>query len=413
MTLSFKAMNNPTSPVAADNESTFVTEVITSIEGLAALEKEWATFLDQGVIERRFAQDPAIIRNHIHLDPTRRSPLIVVFKNQNGDIKCIAPCVIETGKFKLQFSVIRLPSPKARILKIYGNALIFAPDVIQDHVIKCFFDLLTTRMNHFDYLYFDNLSVNNPLWNYIQHHFSRPSKPFLFSNASPKMEKVRFTKLPESYDAWINSMGKKKRYNMKRTTRLLQEAFNHNVKLECVTDPEQVQSFLDQLDTLYNKTWQAKSMGHWARNSAEQLRYFTEIAKNKWLRSYLLKADQKPIAFLVAYQYCDVLEYMELGYDPEFSPLSPGGVLNNLLFEDLFAHNPPKILDFGFGENQYKRVLGNADYDACAAYLTPPGKWRFVVSLQLVLNKVYSRIHGFLVKYGWDKRVRQLLKLRN
>jgi hypothetical protein len=80
------------------------------------------------------------------------------------------------------------------------------------------------------------------------------------------------------------------------------------------------------------------------------------------------------------------------------------------MFEDLFANDKPDIIDFGFGENQYKRVLGNAEYNACMAYLTPPGKWRMMVGLQMTLNAIYRRIYGFLAKQGWDNKIRQWLK---
>jgi len=45
-------------------------------------------------------------------------------------------------------------------------------------------------------------------------------------------------------------------------------------------------------------------------------------------------------------------------FDDVWKRHSPGLVLNYLILKDLFASDTPKTVDFGFGYNQYKEMLG-------------------------------------------------------
>src|SRR5262249_58516112 len=53
-----------------------------------------------------------------------------------------------------------------------------------------------------------------------------------------------------------------------------------------------------------------------------------------------------------------VFTFIETGYDPEYAPYSPGIVLFLRLLEDLTAHDPPQICDFGLGHSDYKQFFG-------------------------------------------------------
>jgi CelD/BcsL family acetyltransferase involved in cellulose biosynthesis len=49
-----------------------------------------------------------------------------------------------------------------------------------------------------------------------------------------------------------------------------------------------------------------------------------------------------------------------MGFNAHCAALSPGIVLMLLLVEDLFTHDPPRLIDFGSGDHEYKRSLGNS-----------------------------------------------------
>lgn len=384
-------------------------ELITSLDELDSVLDEWAGFIDACAYECRFEQAPEVIRLKFCSSAGRQSPFCIILRNALKKIECIAPFVIIKGNFRLTFSTLQLASPKARILKLLGNGLVFSANADKDMCIKRVFDVLIKQKSEYNYIYFDNLLAINPLWKSFQGNlFSR--KELQLAIASPKIEKTYFTELPENIDVWRANFSKKQRYNMKRTTRLMKEAFDGDIQLECVRSPSQVEAFFDHLDILFNKTWQAKTMGHRKRNIASHKDYFKAIADKGWLRSYMLYAQGQPVAFLLGYQYRKVFEYVEIGYDSDLANYSPGSVLNNLLFEDLFFYEQPQNIDFGFGDNQYKRVFCNVSHDSCSAYLTYPGYWRSLVGLQLTLNKAYRGIYAMVMQSGLDKPIRRMFK---
>ena len=114
--------------------------------------------------------------------------------------------------------------------------------------------------------------------------------------------------------------------------------------------------------------------------------------------------------FLIAFQYNDVFLHAECGYDPEFSKQGVGSVLNYLMLQDLYELNKPDELDFGFGENEYKKILGNRADNAFEAYITQPNLLGFLVRVQQYLNHLEERIRQFLIKSRLDNIIRKILK---
>lgn len=151
-------------------------------------------------------------------------------------------------------------------------------------------------------------------------------------------------------------------------------------------------------------------MGRWERNMPAQVAHFREIAERGWLRSYLLVAPKRPVAFFIGYQYAGLYEHSDPGYVPDLARLGPGSVLNYLAIEDVFEHDPPKVLDFGFGENKYKRLLGDAEHEACSVHLAPRNRWRVALLLQHGLNGAYRVSREVLVRARLDRISRRLLK---
>ncbi len=79
------------------------------------------------------------------------------------------------------------------------------------------------------------------------------------------------------------------------------------------------------------------------------------LAESSMLRCYLLYMREDPVAFIRGYQYEGTYYYEEIGFDKDFRHLEPGTGLNFFVLQDLFSHDKPQRLDFGFGENDYKR----------------------------------------------------------
>ncbi len=198
--------------------------------------------------------------------------------------------------------------------------------------------------------------------------------------------------MPPTYDDYLKTLRPKKRYNLRRDARKLES--EHQARFEKITEPDQVRSFLDQFEQVYRRSWQGnlhtgRSWNAEVTNRADCYR----IAQLGWLRSYVLKVGDAPIAAVFGCQYEGAYHVRELCFDPKWADCGPGSVLMHLLIEDLYQQNPPQVLDFGPGDEAYKRSFrSNVEQDVAFLYLLPRNRWRLLFEAQEKMKVVYPRV---------------------
>src|SRR5690606_38988947 len=111
-------------------------------------------------------------------------------------------------------------------------------------------------------------------------------------------------------------------YNFRRAEKKLGE-----LELERITEAAQILEFLEQARSVSERSWQARQLGLRITNDPAEYASFAFLAEQRALRSYLLKRERRPIAFVVGTQFRGRFIYEEVGFDREFAALSPGNVL--------------------------------------------------------------------------------------
>jgi CelD/BcsL family acetyltransferase involved in cellulose biosynthesis len=81
-------------------------------------------------------------------------------------------------------------------------------------------------------------------------------------------------------------------------------------------------------------------------------------AERGWLRVYILYLEERPAAFWRCTVYGGCLQGDHAGYDPVWRELSPGIFLFLNILEG-FREDDIKSIDFGYGNTQFKRCLGD------------------------------------------------------
>lgn len=160
---------------------------------------------------------------------------------------------------------------------------------------------------------------------------------------------IRF---PEKAEEYWSQFSKKTRYNFRYRAKHLE----HTVR--CVTGVGEIPAFVEAVRTVEQRTWQYRRLGM-ISDVQQKLELWGQWAAMGAFRSYLMEQDGRPVAFAIGCQWKDRYTYVETGYDPEYATKSPGQVLLYRMLEDLIAHNPPRLLDFGFGDSEYKRMFAN------------------------------------------------------
>jgi CelD/BcsL family acetyltransferase involved in cellulose biosynthesis len=131
------------------------------------------------------------------------------------------------------------------------------------------------------------------------------------------------------------------------------------------------------------------------------------------LRAYLLFQDSRPAAYGLCAASCGDLDYQQTGYDPEFHDLSPGIVLLHGILESAFAEGVWGLLDFGFGESQWKRAYATGSVRYSIAYYLRPGlKNLLLARTHRSITAASDRAGAALEAWGVKERLKRLLRRR-
>jgi len=104
-------------------------------------------------------------------------------------------------------------------------------------------------------------------------------------------------------------------------------------------------------------TYQERLLDSGLPDDAESREEMMTLARQDRARAYLLFLGGEPVAYLYCPTDAGILFYDHLGYDPRFSQLSPGTVLQFLAFESLFAEQRFRAFDFTEGEGPHKALF--------------------------------------------------------
>jgi CelD/BcsL family acetyltransferase involved in cellulose biosynthesis len=189
-------------------------------------------------------------------------------------------------------------------------------------------------------------------------YFSDPGRP------------AHALELGSSFDEYVARMRPKARYNLRRAVRKLEE--RGGLELVRTRLPDELDVFLNEASLIRRASWQRAVAPELGGNAEANRRHLSDLARRGLLRSYVLRSGGVPSAFVIGFQGDGVYYYWEIGYRRDLARFSPGTVLLYLLIEDLFASDPPAVLDFGKGDAEFKRRFGTTERPVATCLVLRP-----------------------------------------
>lgn len=220
--------------------------------------------------------------------------------------------------------------------------------------------------------------------------------------------------LSGSYDAYLASLARKSRNDLKRLVRNFTGEFGASTEVQVITTPTELEAALPDLVSLSAKTYQARRLGLGITHGnvlERQLRYGAKLGMT---RLDLLRVGGKAISFQIGYIHRDTLYATHGGYDPEWVEWSPGIVHHGFILEDLCRRAPDvRLFDFMYGEGLYKTRLSNTFHPESHVYLFPRTARGRATWLALEASDRASRLAGALLgklkrKTAFTKMIRRL-----
>ena len=165
--------------------------------------------------------------------------------------------------------------------------------------------------------------------------------------------------LPESYEDYIQSLGRKNRHELRRKLRKLETL--GQIRIEQVTEPEGLGDAIKEFISLHRKSSPSKR-NFWQMHGMSD--FFSEFvhlfSSENWMELNMLYVENKWIAALLNFQYEDISYFYNIAYDKDFSAYSPGFCLFDHSIKQAITKNK-RSADFLRGREKYKYFFGAKD----------------------------------------------------
>ncbi len=165
-------------------------------------------------------------------------------------------------------------------------------------------------------------------------------------------------RLPESYDEFLKARSKRTRDNAKQYRNRLLKRHGEELEITRFDRPDEADRLFREAETIAAKTYQG-GLGVAFADTPEQ-RALVELGLELGsFRMYVLSIGGEPAAFWPGSVYNRTFFTGTPGYDPAYADLRLGTYLLLHVIEELCADDSVDVVDYGFGESDYKRRFGS------------------------------------------------------
>jgi hypothetical protein len=144
-------------------------------------------------------------------------------------------------------------------------------------------------------------------------------------------------RLPDTIDQYMRRFSAKKRYNLSRQIRLLEERVG-KTQLIRITDSAQVPDVIEAMESIPA-----------AQSYAARREQFDSLAKNGLMLCYLLRSRKSIIGLIVGNKTDEVWHVSKIFYDEKYAMYSAGTSILHLAQQDIIENLPIRRIDFGYG----------------------------------------------------------------
>jgi CelD/BcsL family acetyltransferase involved in cellulose biosynthesis len=177
--------------------------------------------------------------------------------------------------------------------------------------------------------------------------------------------------MEQSFAEYMARFSGKTRSTLRRKAkRLAEESGGYHITEH--RTPAEIDAFLGAALPLSARTYQSRLLDAGLPDTPAARHAMLEAAEAGMMRCFLLHALGAPVAYLSLPVSGTTLVYAHLGYDPDWSRLSPGTVLQMDALERLFGEERFRRFDFTEGEGAHKAMFGTHWAECTSLVLLEP-----------------------------------------
>jgi hypothetical protein len=210
----------------------------------------------------------------------------------------------------------------------------------------------------------------------------------------------------------MQSRSKKTRESLRRYRNRLLRELGETLTLRVFRDPNELELLVRDLDSVAAKTYQ-RGLGIAFADTPEHRALMRLGLEQGWWRVYVLYSDEEPIAFWPGSAYNGVFSIGTPGYDPAYTDYRIGTYVLLKVIEDLCADDDVELVDFGFGDAEYKRRFANESWPEADVVLFAPTFRAARINLtRTALAGAAGTVRSLLTRLGVAQRLRRRWRRR-
>lgn len=311
------------------------------------------------------------------------APHIIVVRHQDGSLAGYAPLLAGQHHARIALGARQLTLYRGHALRLLGCGVVALPQE-REKVESAVAEALM-HDNAVKVIQIQEAMLPNTLAQALSN--TRSGYTGVATNLLPQ---VNWSISPQpSLAVYLAGLGPRRK-KLGYAVRNVYKKLGKDAHLRVFESPEQIDDYCSLMNELYAKSWHARARSiDW--ESPPRRTLFSQLAAHQQFVGHMLILGQQPIAYVHGYRLGGRYLFDDTGYDDEFAALGVGSALIFQTIQDLIERYPSDIIDFGYGDNQYKRVLATDKASCGSLYLVrgPAARVRF--SLTLPLRATYHR----------------------
>lgn len=328
-------------------------------EEVASIRPRWES-LDGPSITTDFDYFHAVLDS----EPNMHEPLVLTVLG-GDEPSAMLICRVEEAALALKLGYRTLYEPRVRSLTVVYRGYLGRVDEETARTLVRELKRILGE-NDFDTVIFRRLDVEHPLFGAAQ---GEPG--FLARQHHARVALCWERSLPSSFGDFLGSLSKSTRTGIKRYSNKLERDFAGRIEVRRFSEPGDIDAYFQAAEVVASKSYQ-RGLGVGVRDDESQRRRARLALERGWFRSFVLYLDDEPVAFCGGEAYKGRFTYGIPGYDPALGDYRIGTYVLMKMIEDLCEDGTVDVLDFGFGDAEYKRRFGDRSWREADVHIFAP-----------------------------------------
>jgi Acetyltransferase (GNAT) domain len=322
---------------------------VRTLDEAESMREEWLPLLGTSITTH-----PDYYRAVIETEPHVEAPYLLTLR-RDGELEAMLLARFEHVPLPCKLGYRTIYAPRVRSISVVYEGYL---GMVEEHAAVLVAELRAAlARGDADVVLFRHLHIDHPL-----HRAATNGNGALSRQRLIRRTVCWQRTLPASFEEFSNSLSKKTRSGVTRYVNRLKRDFGDDVELRRFTEPDQLDELFGDLELVASKTYQ-RGLGAGFRDDERQ-RIRTRLSMERgWFKAWVLYVRGVPVAFWPGEAFSGRFRSGIPGYDPAYEEYRVGTYVMMRMIEDLCEDPSVSLLDFGFGDAEYKRRFGDRSWE--------------------------------------------------